>query len=91
MKVSLFALCMAQMALLGCVVAEPPSPDPTDACQASELQGLVGQAATVLEGMRFGQRLRVIRFGMAVTMDYDPARLNILLDQKERIERVSCG
>lgn len=69
----------------------PDSADPADACGAGELQYLVGKPGVVLDGMRFSQPVRVIGYGMAVTMDYNPARLNILLDRLDVIERVSCG
>lgn len=91
MNLSLFVNCLSGLLLAGCVAAGPPAAVGPDACHASELQGLVGQPGAVLATMRLGQPLRVIRFGMAVTMDYDPARLNISLDRQERIERVNCG
>lgn len=86
-------LCLSFAA---CVPAAPPVqplPDDgmADACGATGLQGLVGQPEGVLETMRFSQTLRVIRPGMAVTMDYSPFRLNILTDAAGRIERVYCG
>ncbi len=90
MKASLFALLALTVPLGACVAPPPAQPEPDD-CRASELQDLVGQPEAVLNGMRFSQVLRVIEYGMAVTMDYNPARLNISLDQQERIERVSCG
>lgn len=36
-------------------------------------------------------KLRVIRPGMAVTLDYRPDRMNIQLDASERISRFYCG
>ncbi|WP_136066299.1 I78 family peptidase inhibitor [Modicisalibacter radicis] len=36
-------------------------------------------------------RMRVIRPGQGYTMDYRPERLNVHLDARERIERLSCG
>lgn len=74
--------------------APGPAPDPApaaDACGASGLQGLVGQPASSLDTMRFAQRMRVIRPGQMVTMDYSEARLNIAVDEAERITRVYCG
>lgn len=68
----------------------PPEPGP-DACGASGLQGLVGQPESVLQTMRFSQPLRIIRPGMAVTMDYAPNRLNIELDEFGTISRLRCG
>lgn len=88
------------LALAGCTAAEaPPFEPPVDpvpppmaeTCGAQELQHLLGQPDTVLETMRFAPVVRVIRPGMAVTMDYSPDRLNIEIDEAGRISRVSCG
>ena len=90
-------LWLAPLALLltACVAPDPkPQPDPMPpitACGAPALQGLIGQNAAVLQTMRFAGPLRVIRPGMAVTMDYAPKRLNIELDANEMITRVTCG
>jgi hypothetical protein len=70
---------------------DPVDPAPTDRCGASELQGLVGQDARVLETIRFGQTTRIIRPGMAVTMDYSESRLNIWIGADGTIGRVTCG
>ena len=94
MKATVFALRVLILSLAGCVAqppAQPPAQPEPDDCRASELQGLAGQPGTVLAGMRFSQVLRVIEYGMPVTMDYNPARLNIELDRRGVIERVSCG
>ncbi len=89
----LFALVIAApLVLAGCVAPLPePDPGPVGSCGASELQGLVGQRGSVLDGMRFSQEIRVIQPGMAVTMDFNPDRLNIWLDDRDVIERVTCG
>lgn len=72
-------------------VVTAPVPEPVeDACGAAGLQGLVGQSAAVLQTMRFGQETRILRPGMAVTMDFRPDRLNIEIDADERISRVYC-
>ncbi|EKD59459.1 MAG: hypothetical protein ACD_54C01331G0005 [uncultured bacterium] len=90
-------LNFAPLALLlaACVAPAPePLPDPMPpitACGAGELQGLIGRNAAVLQTMRFAGPLRVIRPGMAVTMDYSPDRLNIEVDAREIITSVSCG
>ena len=82
-------LLSAPLLLAACV---EPLPTPTrDACGASELQYLVGQPGVVLDGMRFSQDVRVIQYGMAVTMDYRADRLNFWLDRRDVIERVVCG
>jgi hypothetical protein len=54
------------------------------------LPDLVGRDAAVLQTMRFGQTVRIIRPGMAVTEDYSTERLNIEIDARETIVRVSC-
>lgn len=88
-------LLVVPLGLMACVAEPvPPLPDPSpveDACGASGLQDLVGQSAKKLEVMRFGTTVRIIRPGMAVTMDYAPQRLNIEINAAEIITRVSCG
>lgn len=80
--------------LTACVPYPAPElqPDPVEnACKAQELQGLVMQPASVLETMRFRGPLRIIRPGMAVTMDFSPERLNIEINDEDRIARVYCS
>jgi hypothetical protein len=84
------------LALSACVPVVDPGPvtpglPPDDACGAPGLQGLIGQDRRVLASMTFPTPTRVIEPGMAVTMDYNPARLNIELDDAGRIIRVTCG
>jgi len=81
-----------------CVPAAPPVAQPVpepfeqpQLCGAEGLQGLVGQPESVLATMRFSQTVRVIHPGTAVTMDFSPFRLNILIDATGRITRVYCG
>ena len=87
--------------VLGCAQPAPapvpaPLPAPPGECAA--------EPARLLEGKVFGadiqaqaQRLagarsvRVIRPGQAVTMDFNPFRLNIELDASDRVLRVRCG
>jgi hypothetical protein len=87
-------LCAAltPLALAACVTEVTPPTDPMAAsCGAEGLQGLVGQHRGVLAAMTFKAPVRVIEPGMAVTMDYSPARLNIELDSVGRIARIYCG
>lgn len=86
-------LCTA-LVMAGCVpiLQHPAEPLPTEtACGAADLQALVGQPAKVLQTMRFGQQVRIIRPGMAVTADYSAMRLNIDINANEKISRVYCG
>ena len=91
MKHAVVAGLVAFWLLAGCVATAEPPVDVVDQCGASQLQDLVGKRGTVMDGMRFSQDLRVITPGMAVTMDFNPARLNIWLDGRDVIERVTCG
>ena len=65
-------------------------------CDAKAAQEYVGQVLDEALGERVkaatGARgVRVIRPGMAVTMDYRADRLNIEIDDDNRIVRVHCG
>lgn len=82
---------IASFLLVACVEPLPTGGEPTGDCGAGALQDLVGQPGAVLDRMRFGQEVRVIRPGTAVTMDVKPDRLNIWLDRRDVIVRVVCG
>ena len=78
--------------LAACSAEGGPKPlPPQSTCTADQLQGLVGQPASVLETMRFGIEMRVILPRMPVTQDYRVNRLNIAVDANEKISRVYCG
>lgn len=84
---------LAPLVLAACVEAsDGPAtmPDP-EACGAPGLQGLVGQPRAVLAAMSFAGPVRVLEPGQPMTMDYNPARLNVFLDAAGRIEKLSCG
>lgn len=64
----------------------------TDAlCGAEALDVHVGQSVDVLASQSLPDGTRIIRPGMAVTMDYWPDRLNVELDAEDRILRTYCG
>jgi len=93
MKFKALAGCAIVMLAACQPVAQPePMPEGPDQalCGADALQGLVGQPASVLQTMKFGQDTRIIRPDTAVTMDFRPDRLNIDIDRAERISRVYC-
>jgi hypothetical protein len=62
-----------------------------DSCGATALASFVGQSATELIGADFGRPTRIIQPGEAVTMDFNPERLNFDIDATSRISRVWCG
>jgi hypothetical protein len=86
---------LAILALSACEpvtpVQSPPVPPPEDACGALALQGLVGQDASVLASMTFPAPMRAYTTGDALTMDFNPARLNVESDPGGTIVRVWCG
>jgi hypothetical protein len=94
------------VALGACIPAPPEGapPPPSEGaptplqgqCDADRAVGLVGREATaerVAEAQRLSgaRRLRVIRPGQAVTMDYNSGRLNVHVDTQNRVERLACG
>jgi hypothetical protein len=66
------------------------------ACDAAAVQNLVGQSYTEAVGKDAQARsksksMRLIRPGMAVTMDFRNDRLNVEVDDKSVITAVRCG
>lgn len=85
----IFAI-LTMLPLAACVIDTTPG-DPNDACGASGLASLIGQPESVAAAMTFAQPVRILHPGDAMTMDFNPARLNILIDAKGRIEKIHCG
>jgi hypothetical protein len=93
------------LALTACIPAPPPGegvPAPgdgapaEDACGASRVAGFAGRTrseslAEEIARISGARRVRWIRPGDAVTMDYLPERLNVHLDARDRIERFACS
>ena len=94
MKVLIAALALS---LPACATTAPVegSPEP-DTCDAAAARALIGRRATdalVAEAQRLtgARRVRSIRPGMMVTMDYSPDRLNIHIGPDDKVERFACG
>lgn len=69
---------------------------PESRCRAAGAQAVLGRPfsdMTEAEALRAsgGLRTRVIPPGGVVTMDHDPMRLNIELDDAGNIRRMRCG
>ena len=62
-----------------------------NSCGAEALQNLVGQPKTALDDAALPAVVRVIHPGDAVTLDFNPARLNVELDADGVIAKLSCG
>ena len=93
-----FTPLLAASALLftACAPLPPGSPlqvsDSTASCNAEVLSSeFVGQDASVLLATTFTAPIRIIRPGDAVTEDFNPARINFVLDANERVTQVYCG
>ena len=100
MRLTAAALVLATGCMTPASVDGEPVPEhgvtPGHHCDAAPAQGLVGQQASAELGARAPQltRARTIRWiqpGQAVTMDYRQDRLNISLDARNRVEKLTCG
>lgn len=65
-------------------------------CRAAGAESVLGREATDLvldEALRAsgGLRTRVIPAGGMVTLDHDPMRLNVEVDESGKIRRMRCG
>lgn len=90
-------LLILPLALAACVAGPAPDrPLPPDgvapaSCGASRLEGFVGQPVAALNAQYLPETVRIIRPGDAVTEDYSPSRLNVVLDDKDIITEFWCG
>ena len=67
-------------------------PGHSASCTAEALSvEFVGQDASVIFATTFTAPIRVIRPGDAVTEDFNPARINFVLNANERVTEVYCG
>ncbi|QLQ13065.1 MAG: hemolysin [Brevundimonas sp.] len=71
---------------------EPPIQDGPDQCRASAYQAYVGRHRSTLPARPEGAVWRESCTTCAVTMDYNPRRMNIVYnDRTEIIESLRCG
>lgn len=99
-------LIFIALALSGCATQEPSmaqnssrpelAEPPEDGCGASKVQSFVGRTldAATQEEVRTTSGARVVRLirpGQAVTMDYSIDRLNIEINDREKIMTLRCG
>lgn len=85
------------IALAACATPQPADPQidtpvlGEGGCDAGMLGYLVGQSIGEIDVETLPQPRRIIRPGMAVTMDYRAERTNIELNDEDRVVRVYCG
>jgi hypothetical protein len=86
---------LAMLALSACGETPPAtglSVSEADPCGAQGLQDRIGQDMGAFAAITFDSaKTRFINFGDAVTMDYNPERLNIEFGRDEKVSRIYCG
>ncbi len=80
-------LAIAFIAIAACTPRE--SAEPT--CPAPQMQDLIGEPLAAISFDDLHAPHRIIGPDMAVTMDWNPDRLNIEHDAGEIITRIHCG
>lgn len=60
-------------------------------CPAAEFQLLVGQLRGEIDASTLPVPYRIYGRGDAVTMDHRPDRMNVVIGENDRVERVACG
>jgi len=101
--ITMMALTASLMALSACSTsgsdkvaeATPPPPSMEPNCGADQYSAYVGQPASdeviaAIAKSRGDKPMRVIKPGMAVTMDYMPERLNVQVGEDGKITGFNC-
>ena len=98
---NLMPLSLASAAVLGLAAcATPPPPAPPIAgdfhCVAESGAWAVGKPVSddlvsKIQSDTHSRTVRVLRPGQPATMDYRNDRVNVMLDDHDRVERVTCG
>ncbi|MGM0537149.1 MAG: I78 family peptidase inhibitor [Pseudomonadota bacterium] len=106
MPLTLIAPALMGLLLAGCTgtgtapapdrAPPPPRIEAEDACGAERVQEYLGrQYSEALEASirteSEAAAMRVIRPGEAVTLDFRADRLNVRLDDEDRISEIDCG
>lgn len=96
MSMSIRLLGLSAIAVLMSACATPATPAAAGACNADAIRPYVGQVATpaVVDAARNAagaQLVRALKPNDAATMDYRVERINILVDDANKIVRATCG
>lgn len=102
-KVALVALAMVPLSVLSiaaCSTTAGSAPPPPSAgrgmCTADQLGQFNGQPASAALGQRIKEAsgaslFRWLPQGAVVTMEYNAARVNVVLDARNKVESSRCG
>lgn len=60
-------------------------------CKAEEYQYLLGESIESVQKIDFQGKVRVIKPNMLTDMQFIPQRLNIRVDEEDRVIKVYCG
>ncbi|WP_422909967.1 I78 family peptidase inhibitor [Pseudomonas sp. MAC6] len=90
---------LSLLALLAGCSSQPPAQQAAEIsgdCDVEQVHGALGQTASSelieqVQQQANAKTLRVLAPGDAATMDYNPQRLNIDIDESEVIIRLTCG
>jgi hypothetical protein len=80
----------------GADTALSTSSGPASTCDADPVQSLLGKQPTsaLVEGARsrsHSSTARVLKPDQPVTMEYDPSRLNLIVNEKNILSSIHCG
>jgi hypothetical protein len=79
------------LALAACTPTTGGGPGGEGSCGAADHQSWVGQRVDVLNDVELPEASRVLFPTTPATMDYQPDRLNVEVDEADTIVRVYCG
>jgi ABC-type uncharacterized transport system auxiliary subunit len=90
---------LSLLALLAGCNSQPPAKQAAEIsgdCDVEQVHGVLGQTVSAklvqqVQQQANAKNVRVLAPGDAATMDYNPQRLNIDIDESEVIIRLSCG
>jgi hypothetical protein len=92
------ALPLVALALSACDPAVPPQtpPGPPTACSSEKVADLIGkrrnyELETQVKARTGAERIRWIKPGDAVTMDFSETRLNLHTNRSGKLIRATCG
>ena len=89
--VSVFALAACQTGVKSESPSAAAAPADNSPCEAARFEHLVGSQGDAVSASMFPQGTRILRPGMVMTMDYRGDRLNVVINEENKVDRVYCG